>query len=166
MISYHHVVVMAFCGPSLRSKMWCVPLRTAVCIVSTARCVCNVLHERFPYYFWRSRRVLQRNCGLEITFQRRSLILGNYWASIFMSPKWIVTCLTCAIHRSGALLLVNCILETPWIVPVKELAWFYLRMWENMAWPVSPFFSYGALQAFITPLKRVQVSCRVGWLLV
>ena len=30
-------------------------------------------------------------------------------------------------------------------------------MWENMAAPVSPFFSYGALQAFITPLQGVQV---------
>ena len=48
-----------------------------------------------------SRRVLRRVLGLEITFEWWSLILGNYWVSAFTPPKWIVSCLTCALHRSG-----------------------------------------------------------------
>jgi len=55
MISLYRVVVMVFCGPSLHSEMWCVPLRTAVCVVSTALCRCNVLHERLSCCAWRSR---------------------------------------------------------------------------------------------------------------
>ena len=67
-----------------------------------------------------------------------------------------MTCLTCALHRSGTVagkLYLGNFLNSP----VKDLAWFYSRMWENMAAPFSPFFSYGALQAFITPLQRVQI---------